>query len=260
MSSFKAHQNIYKHADTFSLLLCFHEELCGANHLTYIMYIFKFSFLLCFLLDWNVIGENNATHVYRHLSVSGRCSFWSFDVLLNICTDVHTVTGFWIIISNLSHVCWIDCICTSASIWTHVKSDLVNLGSMFEKGWKTFITFSLLLFVLVEFNVQRHTQDSMNDTDNTLFWWSAAVLQTPWRTPWCGWWMGQVPMRVAWRFSMSVGGEQCVMTPGIKRMEMWSVGCWDTRELRRCIRLDASGGVGKDHHTGTIVTISRKQM
>lgn len=54
---------------------------------------------------------------------------------------------------------------------------------------------------------------------------------------------------------MSGGGERCVMTPGIKRMEMWSVGCWDTRELQRCIRLDASGGVGKDHHTRTIVTI-----
>lgn len=130
------------------------------------------------------------------------------------------------IISN-SLPCLMDKYANAASSWRYVKSSLLNRSSTFENCW---MTFSQLMFTV-------------------LFWNFACVLQ--WRTPWCGWWTGQVPTRAAWRFSMRVAGEPCVMTSGIKRMEMWCVGCWDTRQRWRSIRPDALGWVWNDSSTHT---------
>ena len=45
------------------------------------------------------------------------------------------------------------------------------------------------------------------------------------------WWVGQLPMRVVWRFAGMGGGELCVMTPGLLLMQLLPADSWDTQQL-----------------------------
>jgi len=45
------------------------------------------------------------------------------------------------------------------------------------------------------------------------------------------WWEAPISMRVEWRCVSTISGEQCVITPGILLMLLWSANSWDMHTL-----------------------------